>query len=148
MYHVLRMLVLSCKITFGSVPNLSNYGHFFILCLLQARQTYSDAIAAGQTAFMMEEDDTAGDVFECKVGNLPSHAQAEITFCYVRELDMDRTGIATFTYPCILRERYSATLIHQDGMFFCKNKIKTCLGIISMVNLCYSLKDLIVVIYS
>ena len=87
-------------------PNVSS-SMKWLFFFVQAQETYKDAVAAGQSAFLMEEDDEAGDVFECKVGNLPPHTQAQITFCYVTQLDFNTSGQVQFIYPCILRDRYS-----------------------------------------
>ena len=77
---------------------------------VQAQQTYQDAIAAGQSAFLLEESDAAGDVFECYVGNLPPHTDAEICFAYVTELGIEaRDGAAKFVYPAVLGARYQPT---------------------------------------
>ena len=54
----------------------------------------------------MEEKGDAGDIFECTVGNLPAHAQAEVTFTYVTQCHF-QDDVATFVYPCVLAPRYS-----------------------------------------
>ena len=84
---------------------------------MKAQQTYTDAIEAGESAFLMEEDDEAGDVFECKVGNLPPHTQVEITFAYVQELEFSKKGEVEFVYPCILPERYTVATTAEDGRY-------------------------------
>ncbi|XP_069107151.1 von Willebrand factor A domain-containing protein 5A-like isoform X1 [Argopecten irradians] len=73
----------------------------------QARETYKDALKTGHTAMLLSESDTSGDVFECKLGNLPSHGAATLTFSYVTELTTDSEGIVTFTLPTVLNPRYT-----------------------------------------
>ena len=63
----------------------------------------------------MEEDDEAGDVFECKVGNLPPKTQVEIKFAYVQELEFTKQGEVQFVYPCILPQRYGLQPTGDDG---------------------------------
>ena len=57
----------------------------------------------------MEEDDNKGDVFECKVGNLPPKTQAKVTFSYITQCQVTEgeQGTTTFTYPCVLGPRYN-----------------------------------------
>ncbi|XP_069106663.1 von Willebrand factor A domain-containing protein 5A-like isoform X2 [Argopecten irradians] len=73
----------------------------------QARETYRDALSTGYTAMLLSESDTSGDVFECKLGNLPPHGAATLTFSYVIELSTDSEGIVTFTLPTVLNPRYT-----------------------------------------
>ncbi|XP_069107143.1 von Willebrand factor A domain-containing protein 5A-like isoform X2 [Argopecten irradians] len=73
----------------------------------QARETYKDALKTGHTAMLLSESDTSGDVFECKLGNLPPHGAATLTFSYVTELTTDSEGIVTFTLPTVLNPRYT-----------------------------------------
>ncbi|XP_069106657.1 von Willebrand factor A domain-containing protein 5A-like isoform X2 [Argopecten irradians] len=73
----------------------------------QARETYKDALKTGHTAMLLSESDTSGDVFECKLGNLPPHGAATLTFSYVTELTTGSEGIVTFTLPTVLNPRYT-----------------------------------------
>ncbi|XP_069106897.1 von Willebrand factor A domain-containing protein 5A-like [Argopecten irradians] len=73
----------------------------------QARETYKDALKTGHTAMLLSESDTSGDVFECKLGNLPPHGAATLTFSYVTELTTDSEGMVTFTLPTVLNPRYT-----------------------------------------
>ena len=83
----------------------------------QALETYQDAIAAGHSAFLLEESDASGDVFECHVGNLPPHTDAEICFSYVVELAVEaKDGAVKFVYPAVLGGRYQTDAAHT-GMY-------------------------------
>ena len=78
---------------------------------LQARETYDDAITSGRAAFLMEESQTSGDIFECLVGNLPPHQDAVVTFAYVIELELEVDGGVCFQLPSVIKPRYQ----HDTG---------------------------------
>ncbi|XP_075768060.1 von Willebrand factor A domain-containing protein 5A-like isoform X2 [Pelodiscus sinensis] len=71
----------------------------------QARELYGDALAGGQTSFLLEE--AGGDVFSCSLGNLPPGAEAALTLRYVCELPREPDGAARFVLPIVLRPRYA-----------------------------------------
>ena len=75
---------------------------------LQAQQTYQDAIAAGQSAFLLQESDASSDVFECMVGNLPPQSSVKVTLAYVGELSLEGDGAVKFVYPAVLGQRYGS----------------------------------------
>ena len=78
-----------------------------LLPIFQAKLTYQDAIAQGSTAMLLKEDDTAGDIFQCTLGNLPPKTDAKIRFSYVIELPQEPDGKIRFTLPTVLNPRYS-----------------------------------------
>ena len=55
---------------------------------------------------LLEEDDTAGDIFECKLGNLPGGETALLTMSYAVELSYQPCGAVRFTLPTVLNPRY------------------------------------------
>lgn len=73
----------------------------------QAKLTYKDATKKGYTALLLKEDDKAGDIFQCSLGNLPPKTDAQITFSYVIELPQEPDGRIRFTLPTVLNPRYS-----------------------------------------
>lgn len=73
----------------------------------QAKETYDDAIEAGYTATLLEEDGTASDIFRCVIGNLPPSVDATIKFAYVIELALTPEGTVAFVLPTQLNPRYS-----------------------------------------
>ncbi|XP_068108614.1 von Willebrand factor A domain-containing protein 5A-like [Hyperolius riggenbachi] len=73
----------------------------------EARRTYSEAMSRGQQAFLLEEDESSGDIFSCSVGNLPPHQEAEVTLKYVRELPVEADGAVRFVLPAVLNPRYT-----------------------------------------
>ncbi|XP_075768400.1 von Willebrand factor A domain-containing protein 5A-like isoform X1 [Pelodiscus sinensis] len=73
----------------------------------QARELYGDALAGGQTSFLLEEAGAGGDVFSCSLGNLPPGAEAALTLRYVCELPREPDGAARFVLPIVLRPRYA-----------------------------------------
>ncbi|KAL3888742.1 hypothetical protein ACJMK2_001102 [Sinanodonta woodiana] len=76
----------------------------------KAKEIYDDAMASGHTAMLLQEDESAGDIFRCKLGNLPSKAEAKICTGFATELDLEADGKVKFTLPTILNPRYSPDL--------------------------------------
>ncbi|XP_078687569.1 von Willebrand factor A domain-containing protein 5A-like isoform X3 [Branchiostoma floridae x Branchiostoma belcheri] len=74
----------------------------------KAREEYDDAIASGEGAFLLEEDDRAGDVFKCSVGNLPPKTSATVRLSYVSELPVEADSSLKFVLPAVLNPRYSS----------------------------------------
>ena len=85
---------------------------------------------------LLKEDDTAGDIFQCTLGNLPPKTDAKISFSYVIELPQEPDGKIRFTLPTVLNPRYSPGNIfylnkHYVGRvmrkpvfaLLCKNKV-------------------------
>ncbi|XP_029436851.1 von Willebrand factor A domain-containing protein 5A-like isoform X2 [Rhinatrema bivittatum] len=73
----------------------------------KAHQTYEDALAQGQEAFLLEEDESSGDIFSCSVGNLPPGQEAAVTLAFVRELPVEADGAVRFVLPAVLNPRYT-----------------------------------------
>uniref|UniRef100_A0A8C5P6G8 von Willebrand factor A domain containing 5A n=1 Tax=Leptobrachium leishanense TaxID=445787 RepID=A0A8C5P6G8_9ANUR len=73
----------------------------------QAHKTYDEAIGQGEQAFLLEEDESSGDIFKCNVGNLLPGQEAEVTLCYVRELPVEADGAVRFVLPAVLNPRYT-----------------------------------------
>lgn len=83
---------------------------------LQAKETYDDAVGSGHTAMLLEEDDSAGDIFRCLLGNLPHGAEAAIKFSYVIELRLSPEGAVMFVLPTQLNPRYNPS---EAGLCVC-----------------------------
>ncbi|CAG2190010.1 unnamed protein product [Mytilus edulis] len=81
----------------------------------EARRTYDEAVSHGHTAMLLEEDDTAGDIFECKLGNLPGGETALLTMSYAVELSYQPGGAVRFTLPTVLNPRYMPVEAVVDG---------------------------------
>ncbi|XP_041426360.1 von Willebrand factor A domain-containing protein 5A isoform X2 [Xenopus laevis] len=73
----------------------------------QANKTYNEAISKGQQAFLLQEDQSSGDIFSCSVGNLPSGQEAEVKLNFVRELPLESDGAVRFVLPAVLNPRYT-----------------------------------------
>ncbi|XP_018427577.1 PREDICTED: von Willebrand factor A domain-containing protein 5A-like [Nanorana parkeri] len=73
----------------------------------QAQKTYDEAISQGQQAFLLQEDESSGDIFSCSVGNLPPGQEAEVTLKYVAELSVEADGAVRFVLPAVLNPRYT-----------------------------------------
>jgi len=59
------------------------------------------------TAMLLKEDDASGDVFQCMLGNLPPHTEAQLKVSYVVELLQGSDGKVPFVLPTVLNPRYS-----------------------------------------
>lgn len=79
----------------------------------QAIDTYNEAVSQGHTAMLLSEDDTAGDIFNCLLGNIPPNTDVVIEFAYVIELSLEADGGVKFSLPTVLNPRYNPTL--EDG---------------------------------
>ena len=73
----------------------------------EARATYDDAIASGQSAALAEEK--SGDIFSVSLGNLPPSKEAQIQLQVVGELGIDAEGGVRFSLPSCLKPRYTPT---------------------------------------
>ncbi|KAM4707367.1 von Willebrand factor A domain-containing protein 5A-like [Discoglossus pictus] len=73
----------------------------------EAHKTYDEAISQGHEAFLLEEDESSGDIFSCMVGNLPPGQEAEVTLKFVRELPLEADGAVRFVLPAVLNPRYT-----------------------------------------
>ncbi|XP_040277163.1 von Willebrand factor A domain-containing protein 5A-like isoform X2 [Bufo bufo] len=73
----------------------------------QAHKTYDEAISQGQQAFLLEEDESSGDIFSCSVGNLLPGQEAEVTLSFVQELQVEADGAVRFVLPAVLNPRYT-----------------------------------------
>ena len=57
-----------------------------------AKQTYEEAIKEKKTAFLAEESDASGDIFHCKIGNLPPDSDAVLSLSYVVDFTPSTTS--------------------------------------------------------
>lgn len=63
----------------------------------------------GYSAFLLEGDENTADVFRCRVGNIPSHSTAIISYTYVIELLVEVDKSVVYKLPQVLNPRYSPT---------------------------------------
>ena len=84
----------------------------------EAKQTYYDAVAKGQTAGLLEQSLSAADVFSTTIGNVPAGAQVKVELTYLGELkhDAEVDGVR-FTIPTNISPRYGEgeTFIHPTS---------------------------------
>ncbi|XP_069604297.1 von Willebrand factor A domain-containing protein 5A-like [Ranitomeya imitator] len=73
----------------------------------EAHKTYDEAISQGHQAFLLEEDESSGDIFSCNVGNLLPGQEAEVTLSFVQELQVEADGAVRFVLPAVLNPRYT-----------------------------------------
>ncbi|TPP62855.1 putative vacuolar protein sorting 26 vps26 [Fasciola gigantica] len=74
---------------------------------------YDEALATGHTTFMAEQDEHNDDLFQMRLGNIPSQATVFIVLKYVGHLDVENVVVdkkkhsrAIFTLPAALTPRY------------------------------------------
>ncbi|VDK84984.1 unnamed protein product [Dibothriocephalus latus] len=98
-----------------------------------AKETYQEAVDAGQTAFYMEEDEFMGDTFTMKVGNIPPTETAVIElrfFCQLQAQEItDDSGnhtVAIFALPSVLNPRYTPEASESQRQFGPPNEIPFC----------------------
>uniref|UniRef100_A0A8C0IPN4 Uncharacterized protein n=1 Tax=Chelonoidis abingdonii TaxID=106734 RepID=A0A8C0IPN4_CHEAB len=72
-----------------------------------AQEMYGDALAGGQSSFLLQQEGAGGDVFSCSLGNLPPGEEATLTLFYVCELPLEPDGAAHYMLPAVLRPRYT-----------------------------------------
>ncbi|XP_067388362.1 von Willebrand factor A domain-containing protein 5A-like [Emydura macquarii macquarii] len=73
----------------------------------QAQELYGDALAGGQSSFLLLQEGAGGDVFSCSLGNLPPGAEVALTLRYVCQLSLEPDGAACYVLPAVLRPRYT-----------------------------------------
>ena len=78
----------------------------------KAKLTYEDGAERGFTAMLLKEDDSAGDIFQCYLGNLPPKTNAKLSFAYALELPQEPDGRIRFTLPTVLNPRYSSGIVN------------------------------------
>uniref|UniRef100_A0A674JF16 von Willebrand factor A domain containing 5A n=1 Tax=Terrapene triunguis TaxID=2587831 RepID=A0A674JF16_9SAUR len=79
------------------------------LSLRQVQELYGDALAGGQSSFLLQQEGARGDVFSCSLGNLPPGEEAALTLRYVCELSLEPDGAARYVLPAVLRPRYTGS---------------------------------------
>ncbi|CAF3613170.1 unnamed protein product [Rotaria sp. Silwood1] len=75
-----------------------------------AQQEYTQALAQGHGAYLLEQDEASNDIFIISVGALKPGSQCQITISYVSELDLLHTSkkpTIRFVVPTTIAPRYS-----------------------------------------
>ncbi|CAM5097937.1 unnamed protein product [Natator depressus] len=73
----------------------------------QAQELYGDALAGGQSSFLLQQQGAGGDVFSCSLGNLPPGEEAMLTLSYTWKLPLEHDGAARHVLPTVLHPRYT-----------------------------------------
>ncbi|CAM5104765.1 unnamed protein product [Natator depressus] len=73
----------------------------------QAQELYGDALAGGQSSFLLQQEGAGGDVFSCSLGNLPPGEEAMLTLSCTCELPLEHDGAARHVLPTVLHPRYT-----------------------------------------
>ncbi|XP_053902401.1 LOW QUALITY PROTEIN: von Willebrand factor A domain-containing protein 5A-like [Malaclemys terrapin pileata] len=73
----------------------------------QAQELNGDALAGGQSSFLLQQEGAGGDVFSCSLGNLPPGEEVALTLRYICELPLEPDGAARYMLPAVLRPRYT-----------------------------------------
>jgi hypothetical protein len=75
----------------------------------EARQTFDAAVAAGQTAGLLEQLPESSDVFTTTIGNVPAGAEVKVQIVYLGELKHDaQVDGVRYTIPTSIAPRYGA----------------------------------------
>ncbi|CAF1182039.1 unnamed protein product [Rotaria sordida] len=80
-----------------------------------AQQEYTQALAQGHGAYLLEQDEASNNIFPISVGALKPGSQCYITISYVSELDLlhsSKKPTIRFVVPTIIAPRYSPS--HKD----------------------------------
>ncbi|CAM4666062.1 unnamed protein product [Caretta caretta] len=73
----------------------------------QAQELYGDALAGGQSSFLLQQEEAGGDVCSCSLGNLPPGEEAMLTLSYTCKLPLEHDGAARYVLPTVLHPRYT-----------------------------------------
>jgi hypothetical protein len=71
----------------------------------KAADTYSDAIASGKGAYLLEQK--KGDLFSMSVGNMAPGKTVKIRITYVTQLQAEEAGLFRFFIPTTVAPRYT-----------------------------------------
>ncbi|KAK5452719.1 hypothetical protein LTS15_006867 [Exophiala xenobiotica] len=75
----------------------------------QAKVDYSEAVARGETAGLLQQLPEASDVFTTSIGNVPPKGKIHVEIVYLGELKHDaETDGSRFTIPTIMAPRYGS----------------------------------------
>ncbi|KAA0188561.1 von Willebrand factor A domain-containing protein 5A [Fasciolopsis buskii] len=90
----------------------------------EANTTYEEAVSTGHMAFMAEQDIHCEDIFQMKLGAIPSHTKVIIRLKYVGLLDAEnevvdgkKQSVARFTLPTVLNPRYQPSDMTSKEIF-------------------------------
>ncbi|XP_036356119.1 LOW QUALITY PROTEIN: von Willebrand factor A domain-containing protein 5A [Octopus sinensis] len=71
-----------------------------------AKKEYKQAVDKGQSAILLRETSTSGDIFEYSLGNIPANEKIRLQICLVSELSCEVDGAVKFHMPFVLNPRY------------------------------------------
>ncbi|XP_036356115.1 von Willebrand factor A domain-containing protein 5A-like [Octopus sinensis] len=71
-----------------------------------AKKEYKQAVDKGQSAILLRETSTSGDIFEYSLGNIPANEKIHLQICLVSELSCEVDGAVKFHMPFVLNPRY------------------------------------------
>eukprot|EP00106_Octopus_bimaculoides_P015388 XP_014782830.1 PREDICTED: von Willebrand factor A domain-containing protein 5A-like [Octopus bimaculoides] len=71
-----------------------------------AKKEYKEAVDKGQSAILLRETSTSGDIFEYSLGNIPANEKIQLQICLVSELSCEVDGAVKFYMPFVLNPRY------------------------------------------
>ncbi|CAM4558287.1 unnamed protein product, partial [Lepidochelys kempii] len=73
----------------------------------RAQELHGDALAGGQSSFLLQQEEAGGDMFSCSLGNLSPGEEAMLTLSYTYELLLEHDGAARYVLPTVLHPRYT-----------------------------------------
>ncbi|CAM4652040.1 unnamed protein product [Lepidochelys olivacea] len=81
----------------------------------RAQELHGDALAGGQSSFLLQQEEAGGDMFSCSLGNLSPGEEAMLTLSYTYELLLEHDGAARYVLPTVLHPRYTPHATHPTG---------------------------------
>ncbi|CAM4664871.1 unnamed protein product, partial [Caretta caretta] len=73
----------------------------------QAQELYGDALAGGQSSFLLQQEGAGGNVFSCSLGNLPPGEEAMLTLSYTCKLPLEHDRAACYVLLTVLHPHYT-----------------------------------------
>ena len=62
---------------------------------------------------LLKEDKYSSDTFQCLLGNLPAHSEAQLVIKYIVGLPQQYDGKVKFSLPTVLNPRYSPGTVYK-----------------------------------
>lgn len=84
---------------------------------VKAKEIFDAAVARGETAGLLAQDQQASDVFSTELGNIPAGEKIMVEITYIGELKDDDTAGIRFTIPTSIAPRYGRHPDISSGPF-------------------------------
>eukprot|EP00026_Physarum_polycephalum_P002556 Phypoly_transcript_02563.p1 GENE.Phypoly_transcript_02563~~Phypoly_transcript_02563.p1 ORF type:complete len:905 (+),score=178.71 Phypoly_transcript_02563:1-2715(+) len=89
----------------------------------KAKDTYEDAIASGNSAYMLEQEEDAPNSFKTSIGNLPPKSEVVISIVYITDLQFNSDQKLEFIIPTntkafpdgVVNRRFATPTVKNDS---------------------------------